>query len=357
MRVEELKNMLERAVKAQKDAFEEMLQSNSEEVMKKYENCVKVVADLEAQVEKAESNGKVPAPKATDLTESQKFVKKFIEAVSTSGNFSGGMPKAMASEVIKKLQQIGGLQSKCRSITTSSDIAITVEGGLPTVAYVAEGGAVGVSDPSSTPVVIAAYKLGTIVKINRELVGDVTFDVIAWVEDVIARAIAAKLEEEILFGAGPTSQNIEGITTKSGIKSKTCASTTAPTWAEVKACLSALGAYKKGATIVVSQEIADVIDDFKDGSGNYLFPQNEELQRIKGHEVVISEAMPTAGAGKVLMVAGNFNYYEIGYRENVYMNVLNELYAGNDQVGVQCLTRLDGRVLQAEAFSVLVAHA
>lgn len=357
MRVEDLKNMLERAVKAQKDAFEEMLQSNSEEVMKKYENCAKVVADLEAQVEKAESNGKVPAPKATDLTESQKFVKKFVEAVTTSGNFSQGMPKEMASEVIKKAAAYAKLRGICRVFSTSSDLAITVESGLPTVAYVAEGGAIGDTAPTTAPVVLNAWKLACIVKISRELCKDISFDVVAYVEDALARAFALKEDAEILLGTGTNA--VEGVTSKSGINSKICASTTTVTWAEVKACATAVGPYRQGSSCawVMGQAIADAIHDFKDGSGNYLFPQNEELKRIMGYPVLISEAMPTPAASQPLVVFGNFDYYALGERENIDLTVLNELYAGNDQVGVKAVERLDGKVLQAKAFSVLVAHA
>lgn len=357
MKLEELKTMLESARATQKAAFNEMLQTSSDEAMKKYENAAKVSADLEAQIEMLESKGTVPEKKPVELTESQKWTKAFLEAVSTSGNFNQGMPKEMAAEVIKKAAEYAKLRGICRVFNTSSDLAITVEGGLPTVAYVSEGGALGDTNPSTAPVVLNAYKLACIVKINRELCKDVSFDVVAYVEDSLARAFALKEDAEILFGTG--SNAVEGVTAKSGINTKTAASTTTVTWAEVKACLTALGPYRQGSTtaIVMSQQIADDIHDFKDGSGNYLFPQNEELKRIMGYPVLISEAMPTPAATKALVVAGNFSYYALGVRENIDLTVLNELYAGNDQVGVKAVERLDGKVLQAKAFSVINAHA
>lgn len=357
MTTEELMKMRER-VKAEMDkSLEKALSSATDEDVKKYENIVRQIEDLDARIEMSEAKGNVPAKKVTELTESQKWTMKFVEAVSSSGNFSGAMPREMAAEVVKKLQQIAGIKNFCRTMTTASDIAITVETGLPTVAYVGEGGQIGETAPSTAPVILNAYKLACIVKINRELVKDVAFSIQSYVEDAIARSIAAKIESEILFGAGATSNNIEGVTGKSGIHSKAAASATTVTWTEVKNALSALGPYKQGCTVVVGQEIADAIHDFKDGSGNYLFPQNEELTRIKGHPVVISDAMPTPGANKVLLVAGNFNYYQIGYRENVDISVLSELYAANDQIGVKATTRLDGKVLQPEAFSIITGKA
>lgn len=357
MKVEELKQMRESVKRAMTEAFNAMLQTSSDEDIKKYKNMNEQLKELDAQIEMVESKGLVPEKKPVELTETQRFVKKFIEAVSTSGNFSQGLPKEMAAEVVKKMDEYAALRGVCRVYNASSDLAITVESGLPTVAYATEGGAIGVSDPSTAPVILGALKLACIVKINRELVNDVTFDIVNYVEDTLARAFALKEDNEILFGSG--NNEIEGVTSKSGINSKTCASTTTVTWAELKACLTALGPYRQGAStcLVMSQKIADDIHDFKDGSGNYLFPQNEELKRIMGYPVKISQAMPTPAATKHLVVAGNFDYYALGIREGFDLTVLNELFAANDQVGVKAVAREDGKVLQPKAFSVLVAHA
>lgn len=354
MTLAELNEQRATLISAAKASLAEMLQTSSAENVEKYRSITETIRDIDAQIEAQQTPGKVPAPKAADMTEATLFCKRFIDAVSSSGNFAGGMPREMAKEVIKKLQQLAGVKNYCSSFSTISEMSITVESGIPTVDYIAEGGQYGDATPQTAIVNIKAYKLGGITKVNKELLKDIEWDVVAWVSDIFARALNDKLEAEILFGTGPTHDHIEGVTTKNGIKSKVCASATTVTWAEVKACLSALGAYKKGAIIVVSQEIADVIDDFKDGSGNYIFPQNEELTRIKGHEVLVSSAMPTAAAGKVLMIAGNFNYYQIGYRETVEVETLRELFAATGQVGVQVSTRLDGRVLDASAFSVLI---
>lgn len=357
MNLEELKKQRASLKEAMAASFTKMLETATDEDIAKYHNMNKMAEELDAQIEMLESAGKVPAKKPVEMTESQKWARGFMEAVSTGGNFSGGLPREMAAEVIKKAAEYANLRGLVRVFPASSDLAITVEGGLPTVNYVSEAGAIGDTTPTTAPVVLSAYKLACIVKINRELVNDVAFDIVAYVIDTLARAFALKEDAEILFGTG--SNAVEGITSKSGINTKTAASTTTITWAELKACLTALGPYRQGSStaIVMSQAIADDVHDFKDGSGNYLFPQNEELKRVMGYPVIISQAMPTPAATKCLVIAGNFGYYALGVRENIDITVLNELYAGNDQVGVKAVERLDGKVLQAKAFSVINAHA
>ena len=52
-------------------------------------------------------------------------------------------------------------------------------------------------------------------------------------------------------------------------------------------------------------------------------------------------------------VFGNINYYWIGDREGITFKRLNELYAGNGQVGFLAYKRLDGKTVLPEAIKVL----
>ena len=158
----------------------------------------------------------------------------------------------------------------------------------------------------------------------------------------------------MLFRSGGTTA-IEGITKKSGIISATSATTLTLTWDEVRKAMSNLKGYKANCTVVVSQAMADVIHGFKDSAGNYIFPQNEELTRIMGHEVVISDQMPDAASGGVLFLAGDFSHYVVGQREAIDVQLLYELYAGNNQTGIKTTVRYDGKVADASAFSVIVS--
>ena len=354
-KIEMLKERLEQVMAAEKTAFEEALKSGDEKLVEKANSFGKMVEEIEAQIEALETKQEPPQRTAAtlDLTEKQKWAKGFAEAVTTGANFSGGMPQEMATDVIKKVGQFANLVSLCDVRKLVSDLSITVETGKPTVSYVTEGSAIGESDPKTSSVVLSPKKLACIGLVSNEVIKDVSFDIVAYITETIASAIADKLDHEILLGTGTSS--IEGIIGKSGITKLTTATTLVVTWAEVKKLLTALKGYKAGCTLVMSQEIADQIHDFKDGSGNYIFPQNEELTVVKGHPVKISDQMPDVAKGNALIVAGNFKYYVLGERDAVEVTILDQLYQNKDQVGVKVVTRVDGKVGQAEAFAALLS--
>ena len=288
------------------------------------------------------------------MTESQKWARKFIEAIEVKSSFADAMPREMAAEVIEKIGQYANVLGHCDVRVLASDLAVPVESGLPTVSYVTEGSAIGISEPAVGAVTLSPKMLACISKVSNILVKDATFDIVTYVEGAIARAIANKLDYEILFGAGGTTA-IEGITKKTGIISATSATTLTLTWDEVRKALSNLKGYKANCTIVVGQAVADIIHGFKDSAGTYIFPQNEELTRIMGHEVVISDQMPEVATGAVLFVAGDFKQYIVGQREAIDVQLLYELYAGNNQTGIKTTVRYDGKVAQAAAFSVILS--
>jgi len=196
-----------------------------------------------------------------------------------------------------------------------------------------------------------------LVKITNEALDRPAVDALAYVENLIAKGFAEKEDEEILHGSGSTDSHITGIVTAleaaSGAKITTAASATEITWAEVKSFLSSLRAYKPNAIVVMSQATADLIQDFKDAAGHYIFQdQNADLARIKGVRVVISEAMDDIATGKVVMVAGDFSYYRIAEQAGMKIDIANELFRANGQKGVFADEYIDGNVALPDAFAL-----
>lgn len=56
-------------------------------------------------------------------------------------------------------------------------------------------------------------------------------------------------------------------------------------------------------------------------------------------------------------VFGDLSYYWIGDREGISFKRLNELYAGNGQVGFLASKRLDGKTVLPEAIKILQQKA
>lgn len=361
-----IKTMIEQAQSAMQNAFAKMLESSSEEDIKKYENLCAQMEKLNAQLKEAEaqeerdnlfSEKKTPIQLAekdkSSLDEKVQFVKALREAVAKGSTFSGLIPRDVAHTIQEKKAKIAKLRGYCTVHQATGDYTVYVEGDDVSVAYVGEGSAITETTPSIKPIGLSALKLGALIKVSSEYIEDLAVDVLGYLTDKIAKGFAEKEDSEILFGAGTTSSKtaMRGIDTGS-IGTVTTASATAFTWAEVKKTIQTLKAYRENAILVMNSTTLDAIHEFKDGS-NYIFDQNTEIKSIMGCPVVISDKMPTAAAGKTVIIAGDFSYYHIMDRDGLTVKTLYELYAANDQVGITAIERIDGDFV-ADAFAKLV---
>lgn len=363
---ETIKSMIEQAQSAMQNAFAKMLESSSEEDIKKYENLCAQMEKLNAQLKEAEANEerdtlfsekKTPVALAekekNTLDEKVQFVKALREAVAKGSTFTGLIPRDVAHTIQEKKAKIAKLRGYCTVHQATGDYTVYVEGDDVSVAYVGEGSAITETTPSIKPIGLSALKLGALIKVSSEYIEDLAVDVLGYLTDKIAKGFAEKEDTEILFGAGTTSSKtaMRGIDTGS-IETVTAASATAFTWNEVKKTIQALKAYRENAILVMNSTTLDAIHEFKDGS-NYIFDQNTEIKSIMGCPVVISDKMPTAAAGKTVIIAGDFSYYHIMDRDGLTVKTLYELYAANDQVGITAIERIDGDFV-ADAFAKLV---
>ena len=98
----------------------------------------------------------------------------------------------------------------------------------------------------------------------------------------------------------------------------------------------------------------------KDGTGNYLWQpaiKDGEHDTILGKRYFTSAFAPEIAAGAKTIAFGDFYYFWIGDRQGISIKRLNELYAGNGQVGFLVSKRLDGRLILPEAIKVLQQKA
>ena len=349
------------------DAFSKMLETASDEDVRKYEMLVKQSKELEEQIkeaealeekEKLENEGNIPegtnTPPKKKLSDREEFGKKLVEAVSLGTKFTGLLPRDVADNIQRKKEALARVRGYCTVHQATGDYTVYIEGDAATVAYVGENAAIGETNPSVDPLALAAFKLGALVKVSREFIEDLGVDVMAYLEDVLAKAFAKKEDSEILFGAGTSSSKtaMRGVATGAlSANTITAASSTTVTWDEVKKTIQALKAYRTNATLFCGQAFLDICHSFKDGD-TYMFPQGQPISQIYGVRVVVSDTFPALASGAVAAVVGDFSYYHILDRQSLEITTLYELYAANDQVGIRAIERIDGDFVK-DAFAVL----
>lgn len=265
--------------------------------------------------------------------------------------------------IVEKLDEANIMRQLATVIQTNGDRNIPVESGQDEASYLGEEAAytedLDGGDPKQTfsKVVLSAHKLAYIIKVSEELLYDSSdIDLEEYLARAIARKFAAKEEEAFVNGSGSAQpQGVFG----AAATGKTAESATAFTADELIDLFHSVNrAYRRNGSWLANDAIIKVIRKFKDtNDGQYLWQpglQASEPDRLLGRPIYASSGAPsTMTTGDNVIVFGDMSYYWIADRGARVIQRLNELYAGNGQVGFRAYERHDGDLLLSEAVKVL----
>ena len=285
-------------------------------------------------------------------------------ALQVGTDSEGGylVPDEFEKSLIAGLKLANVIRANAHVFTTSSGShKIPVVASNGTAAWLEEEGAFTPSDDSFGQVQLDAHKVGTLIKVSEELLADSAFDLESYIRAEFVRRIGDKEEEAFLVGNGTNKPTGILNATGGGQVGVTAASASTITADELIDLYYSLKApYRKNAVWVLNDSTMKIIRKLKDGSGQYLWQpalKDGEANTILGRPYFTSPYAPAVAAGAKSVLFGDLNYYWIGDREGITFRRLNELYAGNGQVGFLASKRLDGKTVLPEAIKVLQQHA
>lgn len=285
-------------------------------------------------------------------------------ALQVGTDSEGGylVPDEFEKNLIAGLKLANVIRANAHVFTTSSGShKIPVVASNGTAAWLEEEGAFTPSDDSFGQVQLDAHKVGTLIKVSEELLADSAFDLESYIRSEFIRRIGDKEEEAFLVGNGTNKPTGILNATGGGQVDVTAASASTITADELIDLYYSLKApYRKNAVWVLNDSTMKIIRKLKDGSGQYLWQpalKDGESNTILGRPYFTSPYAPAVAAGAKSVLFGDLNYYWIGDREGITFRRLNELYAGNGQVGFLASKRLDGKTVLPEAIKVLQQHA
>lgn len=268
------------------------------------------------------------------------------------------VPDEFEKSLVTGLSLAAVIRSHAHVITTSSGLhKIPVVAAHGSAAWIDEEGAYTESDETFGQVQLDAHKVGTVIKVSEELLNDSAFDLEGYIRSEFIRRIGDKEEEAFLNGNGTAKPTGILNTTGGAQVGVTAAGATAITADELIDLYYSLKApYRKNAVWVLNDSTVKVIRKLKDSNGNYLLQpalKDGEVSTILGRPYFTSEHAPEIAAGAKTVIFGDLSYYWIGDRQGISFRRLNELYAGNGQVGFLASKRLDGKTVLPEAIKVL----
>jgi HK97 family phage major capsid protein len=211
------------------------------------------------------------------------------------------------------------------------------------------------------------HKRAVIIPVPLELVEDAVVDVGALLTDFFALRFAEIEENDFINGTG-VNQPL-GLVSAPNLPSIPIANTTTNMVPEdlIKTVYAMRAVYRRDAAWLMHRLVVQAVRLFRTniggaGTGTFIFQpsyQAGEPPTLLGFPLLESEFMPnpyTGAAGTPMALFANLKFYWVVDRIDLMVQRLNELYAGNDQVGFRMRKSYDGAPILADPFQFLTRN-
>lgn len=272
-----------------------------------------------------------------------------------SGN-GAVIPKHIANKIIKKVYDICPILEKSTKYNVKGKIDIPVYTEDSTdfinVGYATEFVDLTANIGTFDKVELGGFLAGALSLISRSLINNTEFNLVDFVTNQMAYAIARFIEGELIHG---TANKVEGLSTlTNGI---TAASASAITADEVIALKDKVkDVYQQGAMWIMSSATRTAIRQLKNAQGMYLL--NDDLstpfgESILGKPVYVSDNMDDIATGKVVIYYGDFAGLATKFAEEINIEVLREKYATQHAIGVVGWFEFDSKIENTQMLAKL----
>lgn len=276
-------------------------------------------------------------------------------------NNGGVIPTTIANRIIKKIYDISPIISRSERFNIKGKLQIPVydeSSHAITVAFQTEGSAPDASSGDFTQVTLGGYLAGALAKIGKDLIANTNFDVVSFIVNEMAEAMARFIEKECLVPSD-TTYKVKGMSTLTN--KITAASTSAITADEVVALRDKVkDVYQQNAIWVMSPATRTALRLLKGSDGHYLL--NDDLSSpfgvsLLGKPVYVSDNMEDIAASKNVIFYGDFKGLALKFSQEIDVQVLRERYADQFCVGVVGTFDFDAIVCDQQKLAKLVMAA
>jgi HK97 family phage major capsid protein len=329
-------------------------------------------AAYDMELNKATSTAVTNAPAHTEAAKtgraSNEYKEDFANALrnkkpvhnvlSTSPDSDGGylVPVEFERQIVKGLDEYNVIRRIARVINTNAERKIPVAADRAVATWTPENAAISETMMTFAQKSLDAYKLSTLARVSIELLQDSMFNLEAYIAEDFARAFGIAEEEAFCIGDGddkPTGIFLNEGGGTIGVTTTTAAINTDHLIDLIYALKSP---YRRNAVFLMRDITVSAIRKLKDANGQYLWQpsvQAGEPDRLLGYRLFTSPYVPIVEAGSLPVAFGDFNHYWIADRMGRTVQRLNELFAGNGQVGFIGNQRVDAKVILAEGIQLL----
>lgn len=273
----------------------------------------------------------------------------------TQGNNGTIVPTTIANRIITKVRDMVPFLQLADVISTNGKLSVPVYGEDATnyikADYVDEGTDLTDNVGKFTTIDLTGYVVGALALVSNKLKDNTDLDVVGFIVNQVAEAMAEKLEKEFVNG---TSSKITGIlAATSGV---TAASATAVTYDELVDLKHSLKQrFRSKACWIMAPGTYTELCKLKDGNKQPYF--NEDEYKILGLPVIESDSMPAMEASAKAIVLADLSGYTIKATKHVEITLLREKFATKNMIGVMSYGEFDGKITDSKKIAVLTMNA
>ena len=289
--------------------------------------------------------------------------RKLFQNVMSIGEDSRGgflvVPAEMETTIREIMSANVAMRRLADVIKMTADKKIPIATTFGAASWIGENGAYPKVDDNFEVKALGSHKAGKIVLVSEELLNDSEFDIQGLLNRSFARVFADAEEPAYISGDGvnkPTGFLVDAQT------GATTAGAAAITSDEVIDLFYSLkSGYRRVATFLMNDSTEKYLRKLKNATtGDYMWQPGltaGQPNTLLGRPIDNSDSMPAIAASAKTIAFGDFKQYTIKDTIGMQMQVLDQLYAENGQVGFKGNERTDGKLIVPEAIKVLVQKA
>lgn len=268
------------------------------------------------------------------------------------------IPSSIANKIIEKVKNISPIYAMSAKYNVRGTLSVPYydeSAGTITVGYQEEFSDITATSGKLSSISLGGFLVGALTKVSRSLMNNAAFDILSYVINKLAEAIALWIDNEIING---TPGKIAGLSTaKNVITTADAKKITADELIDVQDTIP--DAYQPNCVWVMSSAARSAIRKLKDGDGNFLLNKDATAKwgyTLFGRPVYLSDAVSYT-AGKPAVYYGDFSGLAVKMTENISAEVLREQFATQHAVGVVAWLEMDAKIENEQKIAVLKLKA
>lgn len=306
-------------------------------------------------------------PVPDSKTEEEKEIRAFAQYIRGEVNFEEraeqnlGMgqngaivPKTIANRIISRVKEISPILNLATIYNVKGELSFPYYDETEQkiqMAYHDEFTKLSSTNATFKSKSLKGFIAGALSKISRSLVNNSDFDLVSYVVEKVAEAVADFLEKELLTGK----VKMKGlVNAKQVVTSAAKGVITADEIIDVQMELPSK--FNSDAVWIMTKGTLKAVRKLKDGDGNYLLNKDFTSEfgwSILGRPVYITDNMDDIATGSEVIFYGDMSGLVVKFVENMDIQVLREKYADEHAIGVVAWCEVDSDIIEEQKIAVL----